>query len=160
MMSRCGNRGFLMFSFRLSMSVSMSMIISLFSPEHELSEQIADFPLESHAEGFKLLLEFTAWWAIALEQVQSQELLLLEFPIIIVSDVRDEASIGPGEMVSAWFLVIIGLNIGHLVLTKEQRDFGVTGVASIHILTFKKTRDIVSEHMQLVEPSEETFSRW
>ena len=77
MVSRCGNLGFPMSPFWLSMSVSMSMIISLFSPEHQLFQQISDFPIESHAERFKLLLEFTAWWAIALEQIQSQKLLLL-----------------------------------------------------------------------------------
>ena len=63
-------------------------------------------------------------------------------------------------MVSAWFLVVICLNICHLVLSQEKRYLGVPSVASIHVLSIEKTRDIVSEHMQLVEPAEETFSCW
>lgn len=90
-------------------------------------------------------------------EIEGQESLFIEFSPEVVSEESEEISSFVKQVEGSFPLVIIVDSIGHLILSKENRRFTVTGVQGSEIFALNVVLEIVSDDMNLMESSPESF---
>lgn len=101
--------------------------------------------------------ELSSWWSPSFVEIESKESLFIEFSPEVVSHDGKEISAFVEQIHHSFLLIIIVNHISHLVLSKENRGFTITGVKRSEIFSFDVIEKIVSYNMNLVESSPESF---
>jgi len=90
-------------------------------------------------------------------EIEGQESLFIEFSPEVISKECEENSSFVKQVKGSFLLVIVVNGIGHLILSKENWRFTVTGVQGSEIFTLNVILEIVSDNMNLMESSPESF---